>query len=61
MFGPELTTEEQKHLVLKAYKKLKETFDDFARPKGDKNTPAKTCRDLKAAFPNKTSGEVTFY
>lgn len=58
MFGPDLTTEEQKHLVLKAYKKLKETFDDFARPNGDKNTPAKTCRDLKAAFPNKTSGEV---
>ena len=47
-------------LVIKLnFRKLKETFADFAKPDGDKETPAKTCRDLHAAHPDKPSGEVS--
>ncbi len=45
--------------MLQAYRKLKETFADFSKPDGDKETPAKTCRDLWAAHPDKPSGEVS--
>jgi len=55
--GPELTDEEKKDMVIRAYKKLKESFEEFAKPDGGKNTPAKTCRDLKAAHPDKDTGE----
>ena len=53
----DLTPEEQKRLVIKAYRKLRESFDNFAKPDGNKETPAKTCRDLHAAMPEKPSGE----
>lgn len=53
----ELTPEEQKRLVVKFYKELKQSFDSYAIPDGGKETPAKTCRDLAAAFPDKPSGE----
>ncbi len=46
-------------MVLQAYRKLKETFADFSKPDGDKETPAKTCRDLLSAHPDKPSGEVS--
>ncbi len=45
-------------MVLQAYRKLKTTFEDFAKPDGDKKSPAKTCKDLKMAYPEKESGEV---
>ena len=45
-------------MVIQAYKKLKETFEEFSRPNGDQRTPAKTCRDLRLAHPEKPSGEV---
>lgn len=57
MFGKDLSSDEQKRLVLNAYHKLKDTFDMFTMPEGDKNSPAKTCRDLHAAHPDKPSGE----
>ena len=44
--------------MLQAYRKLKTTFEDFAKPDGDKKSPAKTCKDLKTAYPEKESGEV---
>ena len=44
-------------MVIKAYNKLKTTFEAFTRPEGDQNSPAKTCRDLKIAHPDKPSGE----
>lgn len=58
LLAGELSSEDQKKLVLQAYRKLKETFADFSKPDGDKETPAKTCRDLLAAHPDKPSGEV---
>ena len=53
-----MSPEEQKQMVLKAYRELKKTFEEFEKPDGNKETPAKTCRDLKIAHPEKTSGEV---
>ena len=45
-------------MVVRAYNNLKQTFETFAQPAGGQETPAKTCRDLHAAHPDKTSGEV---
>ena len=56
-FPGDLTTDEQKQMVIRAYNNLKETFESFAKPDGDKGTPAKTCRDLHLAHPDKPSGE----
>merc|ERR1711935_314440 len=57
MFVPELNDEEQKELVVRAYKKLKSAFEEFQRPDGGKNAPAKTCKDLHMAHPQKPSGD----
>lgn len=59
VFPGDLTTDEQKQMVIKAYRKLKDTFETFAKPDGDKASPAKTCRDLHVAHPDKESGEVS--
>ena len=58
VLAKDLTTDQQKQLVLQAYRKLKDSFAEFAKPDGDKDTPAKTCRDLNLAHPEKPSGEV---
>ena len=57
VFPPELSEEELEKLVISAYKKLKDSFAEFQTPDGDKTTPAKTCRDLFVAHPEKPSGE----
>jgi len=57
MFGGDLSSDEQKQLVRNAYNKLRDTFENFAKPDGEKNSPAKTCRDLHTAYPDKPSGE----
>ncbi len=56
-FPGDLTTDEQKQMVIRAYNNLKETFEQFAKPDGGKNTPAKTCKDLHLAHPEKPSGD----
>ena len=61
IFGDELTQEQQRAMVIQAYKKLKDTFEEFSRPNGDQRTPAKTCRDLRLAHPEKSSGEVYLF
>ena len=58
VFGDDLTPEKQRQLVIHAYKKLKDSFEEFNRPNGDQNNPAKTCRDLNVAHPDLPSGEV---
>ena len=54
----DITPEEQKRRVLNAYRELKKTFEEFQQPDGGKETPAKTCKDLHIAHPDKPSGEV---
>jgi len=53
----DLTPEEQKEMVIKFYKELRSSFESFSAPDGTKDTPAKTCRDLHTALPEKPSGE----
>jgi hypothetical protein len=58
MFGGDLSSEEQRRMVINAYSRLKDTFEGLVKPDGTKNLPAKTCRDLFQAHPDKPSGEV---
>lgn len=57
MFGPAMTEAEKKDLVVRAYRNLRASYEEFVRPDGGKNTPAKTCKDLHATYPDKPSGE----
>jgi hypothetical protein len=59
MFGGDLSSEEHRRLVMNAYTKLKDSFEGFIKPDGTKALPAKTCRDLLSAYPDKPSGEVS--
>lgn len=44
-------------MVLKAYEHVKASFIRLTRPNGQQSAPAKTCRDLFAAYPEYNSGE----
>lgn len=52
-----LTDDEKRAIVFKAYENLKERFEKFKKPNGEKDYPAKTCRDLAVAYPEYESGE----
>lgn len=52
----QLNDEEKRAIVLKAYENLKVRFEKFKKPNGEKNYPAKTCRDLAVAYPEFESG-----
>jgi len=53
----EMTETEKRQLILSAYKKLKTSFEKFKKPNGDKDNPAKTCKDLYVAYPDLESGK----
>ena len=55
--GFELTEEERRKIIMKAYETLKESFDKLKKPDGKQYSPAKTCRDLFAAYPDYKSGQ----
>ncbi|TGZ53900.1 Collagen alpha-2(I) chain [Temnothorax longispinosus] len=57
IFGKDIPEKERRELLLKAYENLKSSFQKLVKPDGEKNSPAKTCRDLFAAYPDKLSGE----
>lgn len=57
LFGKEVTPEERRKIVIRAYEQLKSSFEKFKRPNGDKNSPGKTCRDILAAYPESKSGK----
>jgi collagen type II alpha len=40
-----------------AYERLKQTLEKIKKPDGTKDTPAKSCRDLKTNHPSKPSGD----
>lgn len=52
----QLSDEEKRAIVFKAYENLKTRFEKFKKPNGEKNYPAKTCRDLAVAYPEFESG-----
>ena len=53
-----MSDEDRKTLVVKAYEQLKVSFEKYSKPSGDKNAPARTCRDLAVAHPELPSGTV---
>lgn len=57
LFGQEITDEERRNLITKAYEQLKTSYKKFLRPEGTKTSPAKTCRDLSYTHPDLPSGE----
>lgn len=60
IFGKEITEKERRELLLKVYENLKSSYQKLVKPDGEKNSPAKTCRDLFVAYPNKLSGESLY-
>lgn len=57
IFSKDITEEERRELLMKAYENLKSSFQKLIKPDGEKNSPAKTCRDLFIAYPDKLSGK----
>lgn len=58
LFGDtRFSEEERRELLVKAFDHLKTTFERFNKPNGQKNSPAKTCRDLAVAHPELESGQ----
>lgn len=55
-----MTENERRQLILNTYKKLKTSFEKFKKPNGEKDNPAKTCKDLYAAYPDLESGRNVF-
>lgn len=51
------TDEDRKEILLKAYEQLKTSLDRYNKPKGDKISPAKTCKHLALAQPDFKSGQ----
>lgn len=56
MFGKEFSEDERKEILQRTYEQLKSTFVKLVKPDGQKNSPAKTCKDLFTAYPEKPSG-----
>jgi len=57
MFGDNLSDDDKRRMVIRAYKNLKESFAEYSKPDGGKNSPAKTCKDLHTSFPEKKNGD----
>lgn len=58
LFGDNRVSEqERRDLLTKAYEQLKTSFERFNKPNGQKNSPAKTCKDLAIAHPELESGQ----
>lgn len=56
-FGKEMTIDEKKEFMSKMQNRLEEYVKKLTKPNGEKNSPAKTCSDLFATYPNKKSGK----
>lgn len=52
----DMSEKERHQLILQTYKRLKRSFEMFKKPNGEQENPAKTCRDLYAAYPDFLSG-----
>lgn len=56
ILGREISEQERRELIVKAYEQLKTSFKKYLKPTGSKEAPAKTCKDLKFAHPELPSG-----
>lgn len=57
LFGKDISDEERREVVMKAYEQLKASFERFKKPDGQKSSPARTCRDLSVAHPELSTGK----
>lgn len=58
LFGDQkLSIDEQRGIVKKAYEQLKKNYDKMSKPTGEKDSPARTCKELSTARPELPSGD----
>lgn len=58
IFGDhKFTADEQKNILKKAYEQLKANYEKLNKPTGEKNSPARTCKELSRARPELVSGD----
>ena len=58
ILGKEITEDERRDFITKAYEQFKTSFNNVIKPHGTKTSPAKTCRDLAYAHPELPSGKA---
>lgn len=56
IFDPKLSIKEKEKIIYEAWKALVEDFAKLKKPWGERENPAKTCRDLSIAYPELASG-----
>lgn len=56
LFDASVPVEEKKRIVFEYYRKLVEEYERLRSPTGDKDAPAKTCRDLALSHPELPDG-----
>lgn len=56
LLSPDTSIEEKKKIVFEYYDKLVKEYDKLKRPTGEKEWPAKTCRDLSIDHPDYKNG-----
>lgn len=56
LFDKDVPLEEKKRIVFEYYKKLVEEYEKLRNPTGEKDAPAKTCRDLAISHPELPDG-----
>jgi hypothetical protein len=60
IFAADTPADVRKDLIFKAYENLKDAFAKLKKPDGTQKSPAKTCRELKATYPETASGTLLF-
>lgn len=56
IFPKEMSEQERRDFIMKAYEKLKLSYERFKKPDGKKDYPARSCKDLAVAHPDYENG-----
>ena len=56
LLSSDISNEEKKRIVFEYYEKLVQEYKKLRSPTGEKDAPAKTCKDLAIAHPTFLSG-----
>lgn len=57
IFPTDMNEEERREFIMKAFEKLKISYERFKKPDGKKDYPARSCKDLAAAHPDYENGK----
>lgn len=57
MFGGPMNDEERKEVLTKLYGQVKTSLQKLVKPDGEKTSPARTCSELFATYPEKLTGK----